>query len=146
MGKEKKYLKRKLVSGIMLAWLIFSLISVYIIGVTAQETHDIAVVHVTPSRTSVRLCELVNITVVVENQGTENETFDVTVYYDNTAIEMKTTSNLTTGINTFLTFTWNTTSVTEEVYTSPGHRKTYAIKATVSTVAGETDVEDNTRV
>jgi hypothetical protein len=69
-------LDRETVSGIMLALLIFSLIGAYIIGVTAQETHDIAVVSVTPSLTSVRVGELVNITVVVENKGTNNETFD----------------------------------------------------------------------
>ena len=120
-----------------------------IIGVTtALGTHDIAVTSVTPSPTSVRLGELVNITVIVENRGTENETFDVTVYYDTTNIETRTSIILEAGLNTSLTFTWNTTDVREEIYATDEKGKTYIINATASTVAGETleDQEDNTLV
>ena len=57
-------------------WIFFIIVLILgpfilnIIGVTtALGTHDIAVTNVTPSPTSVRLGEPVNITVIVENQG-----------------------------------------------------------------------------
>ena len=127
--------------------IIFSLFSVNMIGITvAQADHDIAVVSVTPSPTSVRLGELVNITVVVKNNGTVAETFNTTVYYGTTAIETKTVQNLTAGLTTPLTFTWNTntTDVREEVHGTTTKQKSYTINATASTVPGETDTGDNT--
>ena len=126
---------------------IFILFSANMIGITvAQADHDIAVVSVTPSLTSVRVGELVNITVVVENKGTNNETFDVTVYYDSNTIKTETVTNLVAGTNTSLTFTWNTTDVREEIYATAKKEKAYTINATASTVPDETDTEDNTLV
>ena len=126
---------------------IFILFSANMIGITvAQADHDIAVVSVTPSLTSVRVGELVNITVVVENKGTNNETFDVTVYYDSSAIKTETVTNLVAGTSTSLTFTWNTTDVREEIYATDKKEKAYTINATASTVPDETDTEDNTLV
>jgi len=115
--------------------LILSLLGLNTIEVSAAATHDIAVISVKPSPTLVRKGELVNITVVVENQGTENETFDVTAYYDATAIENKTVTSLENGTSTTLTFTWDTTDITAG---------NYAINATASTVPDETETEDNT--
>jgi len=126
---------------------IFILFSANMIGITvAQADHDIAVVSVTPSLTSVRVGELVNITVVVENKGTNNETFDVTVYYDSSTIKTETVTNLVAGTSTSLTFTWNTTDVREEIYATDKKEKAYTINATASTVPDETDTEDNTLV
>jgi len=139
--------RKKLLLTFFVIPLVLSILSATMIGVTAaQETHDIAVVSVTPSQTFVKTGELVNITVVVENQGTENETFDVTAYYDTTTVETKTVPNLETGTNTTLTFTWNTTDVKEEVYATENKEKTYTINATASTVFNETDTQDNTLV
>jgi hypothetical protein len=127
--------------------LVFSTLSANMIGITvAQADHDIAVVSVTPSLTSVRVGELVNITVVVENKGTNNETFDVTVYYDSSTIKTETVTNLVAGTNTSLTFTWNTTDVREEIYAKDKKEKAYTINATASTIPDETDTEDNTLV
>ena len=97
--------------------------------------HDIAVTSVTPSLTRVAAGELVHITAVVENQGIETETFNVTLYYNTTAIQTKTDITLVAGANKPLTFAWNTTGV------STG---THTINATASTVPGETDTGDNT--
>jgi len=120
--------------------LTFSLLCVNIIGIAvAQVNHDIAVISVTPFLTSVKLDELVNITVVVENQGTEPETFNVTVYYETTRIQTKMVENLAAYANKSLTFTWNTTST----YVSAAP---YTINAIASTVPGETDTTDNTLV
>jgi len=126
--------------------LILSLLSVKTMRVAAVETHDIAVISVTPSSTSVRLGELVNITVVVENQGMENETFDVTAYYDTTAIGTKTVPIIEAGENKSLTFTWNTTDTLQEIYATTTKQKDYTINATASTVPGETEIGDNTLV
>jgi hypothetical protein len=108
---------------------------------TEEVIHNVAVFSVTPSTTSVVKGELVSITVVVENQGTETETFDVRVdrSLDRDSWwlinEMKTVQDLGAGANTSLTFTWNTAD------TSDG---TYIIRAMASTVYGEADTEDNT--
>jgi hypothetical protein len=127
--------------------LIFSFFSVNIniIRISmAQATHDIAVTSVTPSTTSVIAGELVNITVVVENQGTEAEGFTVTLYYDTTTIETKPVTNLAADLNTTLVFMWDTTDRKAEIYTMDEKEKTYAIKAVASTVPDEADTQDNT--
>jgi len=130
--------RKKLLWIYLIIPLILSVLSVNMIGITlAQETHDIAVVSVTPYPTKVGLGELVNVTVIIENQGTENENFTVTVYYDNTTIETQNVTNSAPNTNTTLTFTWNTTGIMAE---------TYSINATASAVPGETepDTADNT--
>ncbi len=97
-------------------------------------TRDVAVTSVTcPS--PVLAGEIVDITVVVENQGMVNEDFDVTVSNGIDAIDTKTVTNLIPGSTTSLTFTWNTAGVAEGTHT---------ISATASTVPGETDTTDNT--
>jgi hypothetical protein len=102
-------------------------------------THDVAVVSITFSPTSVSEGENVTVTVVVENQGTAAETFTVTAYYDrvhpNYRIEKeeKTVQALGPGVNTSVTFVWNTTEIDG----------TFFIWAVASTVSGETDTEDN---
>jgi hypothetical protein len=82
--------------------------------------------------------DLVNITVVVENQGTATETFNVAAYYDvenpSYLIETpKTLQALEPGATTSITFIWNTTEI----------EGTYFILATASIVPSETDTEDN---
>jgi len=131
----------------LLLLLVFSLFSTHLNIVritTAQETHDIAVVSVTPSNTSVRLGELANVTVVVENQGTTAENFTVTLYYDTTMIEMKSVTNLAATLNTTLVFSWNTADRREEIYSITEKEKSYTVKALASTLLGETDTQDNT--
>jgi hypothetical protein len=139
-------MKKNLLLMVVIVLLTYSLLDLNMIGITvAQPDHDVAVIGVTPFPTSVRLGEPVDITVVVENQGAMNETnFNVTVYYDAAVIETKTVQDLAAGAGKNLTFTWNTTGVTEEVYNTTFKQKTYFIDATASTVPGETDTEDNT--
>ncbi len=140
-------MKKKLLSLSILLLLTFNILAVLdlnMIEITiAQADHDVAVINVTPSPTSVKAGELVNITVIVENQGTESETFNVTTYYDTTAIETQNVVNLASGENTTLTFTWNTTSLFYNLVWHPG---TYTISAKASTVPGEDYIEDNTLV
>jgi hypothetical protein len=138
-------MKRKTSGKFIITLLIFVLLSINInmIGVTvAQETHDVAVVSVTPypNMAGLGLDDLVDLTVVVENQGTENENFTVTVSYGNetiqpTIIETQNVTNQASNTNKTLTFTWNTTDVTVG---------RYFFNATASFVSNETDTVDNT--
>jgi subtilisin family serine protease len=96
--------------------------------------HDVTVVSVVPSATEVYAGGTVNVTVVVKNEGTVAETFNVTAYYDEFVIETRMITSLTTNTSTILTFTWNTVEV------SPGN---YTVSATAGPVLGETDLIDN---
>ena len=68
----------------------------------------------------------------VENQGTEPETFDVSVFYGSTLIETRSDMSLVAGANTTAPFNWTTSE-----------EGTFTIKAEVPPVAGETDTVDN---
>jgi nitrous oxidase accessory protein len=97
--------------------------------------HDVAVVSVTPSATEAYAGHTVNVSVVVRNEGTFNETFNVTLYYESTAIGTQTVTDLAPGANTTVTFSWNTTGVAP--------CSNYTIRAEASVVPGETDIIDN---
>jgi len=132
-------LEKKTITGIMLTLLISSLFAANMVIVTAQEAHDIAVVSVTPSSTLVENGNLINITVVVKNQGDFNETFNLNCTFDENLISTETNITLNSGASKNVTFNWNTTGFYD--HTSP-----QKIAATASTVSGETDTEDNSLV
>ena len=89
--------------------------------------HDVAIINLVASNSYVN--------VTVENQGTQTETFNVSVYYylliSDPLIGIKTVV-LEPNTNLTLTFTWN-----------PPATGTYRIVAEASVTAGETDTEDN---
>jgi len=120
-----------------LTLLILTILYANTIHVVAQETHDIMVVSVTPSSTEVQVGDLINITVVVSNHGTGNETFDLTVFYDTNAIKTKPVLDLAPDMNSTLIFPWNITDVNTGVYT---------IKAEADHLLEETITEDNTLI
>ena len=96
---------------------------------------DVAIVTVTVSPTTVTAGQTVSVTVVVMNNGTSDETFNVIVRYDGVEIGTQPVSDLARGGATkTLTFLWDTTGVAADTYT---------IEAEASTVAGETDTADN---
>ncbi len=97
--------------------------------------HDIKIVTVSPSATDVPFGRTVNITVIVENKGTVMETFNVTLYLNNTAIETQTVSNLSPNAQTTLIFRWNTTEIESN--------SVYIIKAEAEAVPGENNTDDN---
>jgi len=105
--------------------------------VYAFGSHDVAISSVTTSTTKAYVGQIVDINVTAKNDGTETETFNVTAYFNITAIETKKVTNLAPNAEIILTFNWNTTNVT------PGN---YTIKAVASTVPGETDTADNTYI
>jgi len=98
--------------------------------------HDVRILNVIPSATEVDLGQVVNITVVVRNEGNFTETFNVTLYYDNNTIGTQTVTNLPPSADKTLNFSWNTTGVTPNA--------NYTIKAEASTAQEETDTADNT--
>jgi len=103
---------------------------------------DIAVTNVTVSKTVVGQGYALYIHTTVENQGDLSETFNVTAYYNETAITLPDgkdhkTITLTSGESEIITFTWNTTDVAYGNYT---------ISAAANIVSGETDTADNSLV
>jgi len=95
--------------------------------------HDIGVISVESSKTVVCEGYSMNISVTVENQGEAAETFDLTVYANDTEIETEEIT-LVSGDFTTLTLTWNTTGFAKGNYT---------ISANVTQVTGEVDLTDN---
>jgi hypothetical protein len=104
---------------------------------TILIVHDVAVIDVQCSSAEVHVGQIVNITVLVQNEGIVTETFNTTAYYNETIIQTQTVTNLAPDTQTILTLSWNTTDVAPD---------TYIIKAIASTVEGETDTADNTKV
>ena len=102
--------------------------------VSVVGVHDVAVLSVTPDATQVKVGAVVNITVVVKNEGEYIETFDVMVYRNDALIENKTVNLLSPGDQITKTFRWDTTNVMLGNYT---------LSAKASVIPGETDTSDN---
>ncbi|MFX1265761.1 MAG: CARDB domain-containing protein [Promethearchaeota archaeon] len=102
--------------------------------------HDVAVVTVTPSPTEVEVGELVNVTVVIENQGTVDEDVTVKVYRDYIPgvtfylVGNETVQNLAPDTTKSLLFVWDTTETPFGDHT---------VTAVVSIPSEEADLEDN---
>jgi len=94
--------------------------------------HDVAITNVTVSETSAH-----HIYVDVMNQGTEPETFNITVLANSTTIGTQTVSSLAPGTHLNLTFDWDTTTF------NPGN---YTISVAASIVLYEIDIADNTYI
>lgn len=97
--------------------------------------HDVAIESVAVSKSEVFVGDVANISVIVRNEGSVTETFNVTAYYNTTVIETQIVTDLAVDAEKTLTFSWNTTDI------SPSN---YVIKAEASAVSGETDTADNT--
>lgn len=99
--------------------------------------NNIVIIDVTPSKTVVQRGEVVEITVKVKNIGSETESFNLLVYYDNLLIGEKRVESLVSSGETQLAFIWDTSNVDQGTYT---------ISATAETVEGEIETADNTFV
>jgi len=97
--------------------------------------HEIGALTVFPSATVVYPIDQVNITVTVKNNGLNAESFNVTAYYNTTAIATQTVFSLPPNNTTALNFTWNTIGV------APSH---YVIKVQADLVPDEYNSTDNT--
>jgi len=83
---------------------------------------DVAIVKVVPSASFIYAGALVTINVTAKNKGNnETETFDVTAFWNDTnLIGKQTVTNLPPNAETTLTFTWNTSGVSDGIYTIKG--------------------------
>jgi len=86
--------------------------------VTVSMKHDVAVVSVEIPlvQRSVWAGAGVSITIVVRNEGSETETFNVTTYYDDHIIETRLVTNLTPDASQELKITWDTSDVSAGEY------------------------------
>jgi len=105
----------------------------YIANRAITEAYNISTTNITPLKTVLGQGYTMNINVTVANQGDYEETFNVTLYANTTAITTQTLT-LTSGSSTTITFTWNTTGFAKGNYT---------ISAYAWPVPGETDTDDN---
>ena len=96
--------------------------------------HDVAVVRVEPSATSVEIGQSVDVRVDVRNEGTELENFGVALHCGVWLIEKKQVELLEPYSKTTLTFTINTSSFPAGNYT---------LIASISPISNETDLSDN---
>jgi hypothetical protein len=104
---------------------------------TLSIIHDVAVIDLTCSSLKVYEGQTVNITALVQNEGTVTESFNVTTYINIIAIQTLTATNLFPNNQTAMVFTWNTTGWTKGAYT---------ISAYAHPVQGETHTADNTYI
>jgi hypothetical protein len=109
-----------------------------IVQVTARppypQIHDVAVLNVSPLKTLVYIGEVGVICVVVKNEGTYVESFDVTAFYDSNVVGKLFVNGLEPGREMLLVFYWDTRNVTEGNYT---------LSAEASVVPGEVNIENN---
>lgn len=109
--------------------------NIFIDGTVYIKKRDIAIINVLPSQTEVDAGETVNINVTATNEGDTPENFNVTAYYNTTAIATQNVADLAPGTNVTLTFTWNTAGVTPDM--------NYTISAEASILPNEVDTENN---
>lgn len=100
-----------------------------------MQAHDIAVVGVVSAKTVVGLGSYPFISLVVENQGLNQEDINFTVNYGSSAIASQVIT-VPSGLFTILSLTWNTTLEAMGNNTLSAH---------VEPVLGETDIMDNSR-
>jgi len=96
--------------------------------------HDIAVLSVSPSKTLVYIGEVGVIHVVVKNNGTYIESFNVTAFYGSNVVGKLFVNGLEPGREMLLVFHWDTRNVTEGNYT---------LSAEGGVVPDEVNIENN---
>jgi len=113
----------------------YELHSSYSAEVKIRVAHDIVVTSASASPSTVTVGGIVTISITVENQGKEIETFNVIAYYDGNTAATTTISDLAPDDEETFQLTWDTTGVTP---------KTYVIKVNAS-LAGDANPADNIR-
>jgi len=119
----------------------------------SSEVHNVAVSNVTAWPTFVVPSMVVHINVTVENHGTSNESFCLTVYADNLTLQTMSV-DLDPGLSKSLTFEWQTQSYPDYIpmiFPPPWPPdepmlENVTIWAEADVVAGEIDTSDNVYV
>jgi hypothetical protein len=121
------------ISGVLYSPAILSTFEITRVPVPVEK-HDIAVLTVSPSKTLVYTGEIINIYVVVKNEGTYIESFNATAFYDSTVVGTLFVNSLHPEDEKLLVFYWNTQNVTEGNYT---------LSAEANVVPGEANIDNN---
>ncbi|RLI22213.1 hypothetical protein DRO54_01670 [Candidatus Bathyarchaeota archaeon] len=130
-------MNRKIMIGtIFIIVLAVSLLSWYILFVFPR-IHNIAVKRIIPSTTKIYDNSAVEINVTVENKGNFLETFNVTLYSNNSIIETQHFIQLKPKTANNLTFVWDTSKLPNG---------NYYLKAKVSIIPNEINTTDNVLV
>jgi parallel beta-helix repeat protein len=95
---------------------------------------DIAITNLTVNSTKIYIGQTVALTVSIMNKWYETETFNVTIYANQTLIKTCIVSNLTSYTIVTLNFHWNTSDLTPSNYT---------VYAQAEILLGETEINDN---
>jgi hypothetical protein len=98
------------------------------------EFHDVAVVKVYPSASSILIGEQVHINVKVRNEGTTFESFDISVYLNDKIVGELKILNLAPYASKVLSFALNTSGM------KPGN---YLLSAAIPKILDEADTTDN---
>ncbi|UCH31300.1 MAG: hypothetical protein JSV05_07335 [Candidatus Bathyarchaeota archaeon] len=96
--------------------------------------HDIAILHVVASNTSIQIGEPLHINVTIKNEGNQIESCNVTTFFNSNIIQTLLVENLEPNTERLLEYHWDTQNVLEG---------NYSISAQASLVQNETDTEDN---
>jgi len=102
--------------------------------IVTEADHDVTVTNVTSDKIFIGQGYSSNITVTIGNLGSYTETFNTTVYADQTTIDTPVNTTLTSGSFTTFMFTWNTTGFAYGNYT---------LSAYAWLVPGETNTADH---
>jgi len=104
------------------------------VEINALKKHDVAITMVTASPSVGYIGDDVSIVVETVNLGNSTEAFNVTVYYNASAIASAKVSLINPGQKITLNFAWNTSNVAEG---------SYIILASAEPVPGEVNIENN---
>lgn len=135
--------------------LVISSVHLGMLTVECSEVHDVAIVDfiVFPGGAQPVPPQLIITTkVTVENQGTTDESFNVTLYFGNATIRIVDVANLQAGSRTNVTFEWSVFPVRILIFPPPWEypmkviHKIVTMKAEASIVPGEIDIADNVYV
>ncbi|MCD6242237.1 hypothetical protein J7K06_00880 [Candidatus Bathyarchaeota archaeon] len=117
--------------------LVISFLSLLYLLTAYPKKHNIAIRKITPSTVKIYGNSTVEVNVTVENEGDFLETFNVTLYSNDTIIETLHSIKLEPKTTSDITFTWDTSNF------PTGN---YYIKAEASILPDETNTTDNTLV
>lgn len=139
--------------GILSVILLMSLFSMSFLGfqiyvAQGSEVHDVAVTHVTAWPTWALPVSNININVTVENQGTVNENFSLTIYAGNLTIQTVNIVGLLPNSSSTLRIEWPIILYRITIFPPPWPLdkpmvENVTIWAEASVDAGEVDTSDN---
>ena len=116
--------------------ILMSFLSLYLLTGYPKK-HNITIKKIIPSATKIYGNSAIEVNVTIENDGDFSETFDITLYSNNTVIETLHSIRLEPKTASNVTFTWDTSNF-------PNGK--YYIKAEASILPEETNITDNTLI